>query len=817
MSTLDQVIKKLHELSGREPVKSGSGFKACCPAHEDSNPSLGISEGPDGKVFLKCYAGCSNKAIIAALGLEAKDFSTSGYKNVQKTKKTHLFPTLDEAAESARLSVGRSQHHELRETARYVYQNAAGADVFVVARYDPAEGGIKAYRPFRSIEGGWSIGDPEGLLPLYNLAGIKKSTARIFVVEGEKCSDLCDTLGLTCTTSAHGADSAAKSDWSPLAGRDVVIIPDRDEPGAKYAAEVARILTHLNPPARVKIVALPDVSEPGADLVDYRELHKVWTDAEVKRELENIADRTPEWADDRPSAVILDNAPEVLNRPLRLINGQSYLTTWVYVQSGENQTMKRIVLRNDGRYFAEGGVPGARPLSDLGLNVKMPTVPHPDSLLSGAGLKKYVDDVRPDPAEVLNRVRGVVGHYMDFSHSIGTQSDLVDMVACYSISSYLLDAFTVVGYLWPNADKGSGKTKLLAVVTGVGCMGVLITAGGTFASLRDLADYGAVLGFDDAENIMDTKRVDPDKRTLLLAGNRKGSYVTLKEPFGDGWTTRYVHVFCPRLFSAIGLPDETLGSRTIVVPLLRSANNVKANRDPADTDCWPTNRRALIDDLWLTGLANISKLSAYDKKAATLSPLSGRLLEPWRNILAVALWLQEEHGEKDIFDRMSALSIRYQQDRADIEEVSPIRIMLKALYSILATGNLGVVDFTPTQVAEAMNKIARDEELDFVGDSLINARKAGRLLQRLRFERAQRTASGKRWTVKRNDLDSLARAYGMEPPDISDSSYQAECRSAISAEGAVSQEMPLEDKNTASQPVTIPEKSENGLVWEDPA
>ena len=43
------------------------------PAHEDRTPSLSISEGLDGKVLLKCFAGCSPDAITAAIGLETKD------------------------------------------------------------------------------------------------------------------------------------------------------------------------------------------------------------------------------------------------------------------------------------------------------------------------------------------------------------------------------------------------------------------------------------------------------------------------------------------------------------------------------------------------------------------------------------------------------------------------------------------------------------------------------------------------------------------------------------------------------------------------
>src|SRR5437773_7975303 len=132
------------------------------------------------------------------------------------------------------------------------------------------------------------------------------------------------------------------------------------------------------------------------------------------------------------------------------------------------------------------------------------------------------------------------------------------MVACEFLATYLLDSSHVAGDLWSIGEKGTGKTSLLLVITELGYLGQLILAGSSYPTLRDLADYGASLAFDDAETVMDTKRTDPDKRTLLLAGNRRGATVSVKEQVGDTWVTRHVDTYCPRQFSAIRLPDQVL-------------------------------------------------------------------------------------------------------------------------------------------------------------------------------------------------------------------------------------------------------------------
>ena len=50
----------------RKVKRVSRGWTACCPAHDDENPSLSIAEGPDRDLFY-CHAGCRFEQIRSAI------------------------------------------------------------------------------------------------------------------------------------------------------------------------------------------------------------------------------------------------------------------------------------------------------------------------------------------------------------------------------------------------------------------------------------------------------------------------------------------------------------------------------------------------------------------------------------------------------------------------------------------------------------------------------------------------------------------------------------------------------------------------------
>ena len=98
----------------------------------------------------------------------------------------------------------------------------------------------------------------------------------IVIVEGEKCVDwFTKNTRIFATTNIGGSQAVHKTDWTPLAERDVVLWPDNDKPGRKWEQELGQVLIDLG--CSVSVVQIPDgmpdkwdcYNLPKKDLIDY--------------------------------------------------------------------------------------------------------------------------------------------------------------------------------------------------------------------------------------------------------------------------------------------------------------------------------------------------------------------------------------------------------------------------------------------------------------------------------------------------------------------------------------------------------------------
>lgn len=148
-------------------------------------------------------------------------------------------------------------------TAKWDYLDAQGQLIAVVYRYDPP-GRKKEFRPWDARRRKMAPPEPR---PLYNQPGIRNA-AQVVLVEGEKCAQALIDAGVCATTAMHGANAPVdKTDWSPLAGKAVLVWPDRDKPGWEYAVQAAQAI--LSAGAKTcHILYPPEEAADGWDAAD---------------------------------------------------------------------------------------------------------------------------------------------------------------------------------------------------------------------------------------------------------------------------------------------------------------------------------------------------------------------------------------------------------------------------------------------------------------------------------------------------------------------------------------------------------------------
>ncbi len=199
----------LDHFDGVKPVHNG--HMALCPVHDDHDPSLLITVSEDGtRIRPHCFAGCSTKAVLAAKGLTETDTIIKG-----------------------------SKPSEVRRT-EYRYYNADGSLLYIKVRIDYTDGTKKFY----FVQPNGKMGAKGVTRVIYNLPDVYQAETA-YLVEGEKCAQALIDRGYVATTLDSGSNSKWLPEYAPyFEGKKVIIIPDNDEPGRKYARMLKQNIPH---------------------------------------------------------------------------------------------------------------------------------------------------------------------------------------------------------------------------------------------------------------------------------------------------------------------------------------------------------------------------------------------------------------------------------------------------------------------------------------------------------------------------------------------------------------------------------------------
>ena len=271
MTPLEGVIDAL-DRGGHKPKRNGDGWTALCPTHADKTPSLSITER-DGKVLLKCFAGCETDAVIEALGLSWTDLfndppKTTHSKGHRATKPTLTLPkTLKDFAKQRCLKPSTLEKFKVeikdhKGRTALIYPTALEVD-----RVKYLDGKKPKY--FWDGKG--------GKIHLYGINGAKKTGGSVlYIVNGEPSVWACAEAGVpaVCLCAGEGTLPPPEiiEELKTLSFSELRIVYDLDEPGRKGAL---KLLKHLRENGlKVKALKLPEYLGKGGDAGDLYRLKK---------------------------------------------------------------------------------------------------------------------------------------------------------------------------------------------------------------------------------------------------------------------------------------------------------------------------------------------------------------------------------------------------------------------------------------------------------------------------------------------------------------------------------------------------------------
>lgn len=181
----------------------------------------------------------------------------------------------------------------------YDYPLADGTPFGRVLRWDAKGGEKKKFIQYRWEGGEWRPGGIPKPRPLYRLPELLASpSTQVIVFEGEKCVDAARAiLTIPCVTMAGGGNAVTQADWSPLAGRDVIVWPDNDKTGIDSLKPFAEAISAVGPKSLRYVEPPGDAKPPKWDVADAIVTDK-WGRAEVLA-----------WAKERVKPLEIVSAP----------------------------------------------------------------------------------------------------------------------------------------------------------------------------------------------------------------------------------------------------------------------------------------------------------------------------------------------------------------------------------------------------------------------------------------------------------------------------------------------------------------------------
>jgi hypothetical protein len=308
------------------------------------------------------------------------------------------------------------------------------------------------------------------------------------------------------------------------------------------------------------------------------------------------------------------------------------------------------------------------------------------------GIKSFIEIARSvNTLSLYNKVYEYIKQFIHFP-----DESYLNYVTLWVIGTYIFMIFRYYPYVWLNAEKGSGKTLLMEILSAIAFNGELITNPTESVIFRDITNNLNTMFIDEVDQLR--KR---DKETygsiirLLNAGFSKAGVVKRVEQTSKGrFVVKTYIAYSPKMFAGINEIDDVLQDRTVRIPLLRKKDNEIVQRYK-ETDDILKLQQSIRDDLYIFALNHAREIAEiYHTEGDVIegmSHLNNREFDIWEPIFLLANMVDTQYGTTKLTDMMEALSKKSaeekQSDDVSQNETYKLLNLLKAMLDELSPIN----------------------------------------------------------------------------------------------------------------------------------
>lgn len=623
--------------------------KVTCPFHHDKHPSLSVNIDNG---YFKCFA-CGEKGDI--------------FTFYQKIRNVDFKTALKEIAEMQGITKVKP-----RVVSTFNYEDVDGKTSYIKERVEPGREGRDKEFFFKHQENSkWVNG--RGCEPvLYNLPEVVKNKILIFV-EGEAKVELLRKWGLPATT----LDSGAKSQWKDeyfkyIEDKEkVVLIPDNDKPGKAYGSMIANNIH--DKVGIVKIIALPGLQEKW-DIIDWAK-----TAGNDKEKLLDIINETPAFnggatEEDKNEKTV--NIIDLLEKTIhnKTINpSQDFIDGVMYYAVSVDGSPYLVTSEKKIVSFSQA--------KEMGIKFK--TTSLDIFRFSQEGILKYYRDHKEVKiSELYELIYNLLGDYIFLKNDSHRK-----FLSVWVIGTYVFKMFRYYPYVWLTAEKGSGKTLLMEILSEL-CFNGDMSSNATEATIfRDVHNNSITMFLDEVEKL---GKKDAEQygaiMSILNTGFSNSGIVKRAGSKNQNFAIQRFSTYSPKMVAGIKEIDDVVQDRTIKISMFKKKRVEKTERYKA-TDALIETQKRIRDDLYIFGLQygkDISDIynNHYDNLQG-LEHLENRELDIWEPIFTIANLIDIENCNSDLSDSLSGFSkensIERLEDNKDLNETVKLLTVLNEM------------------------------------------------------------------------------------------------------------------------------------------